>query len=265
MSRYTADSRDRVRDAVDMVALVSTRTELRRAGVNSYFGLCPFHEERSGSFHVRPDEKHYHCFGCQVSGDPFDFVMETEGLDFKAALETLADRFGVKLETEAEDPEAASRRERRERLFSLLGRAATYYSRYLWEAQEADGARSYLTGRGLEEPTLREFRVGYAPSAWDRMLRASRASGFSEEELLAVGLAQRSRNRPGSIYRPLPRANHVSGRRHARAGTRLRGACDARQPASEVPQHVRRRALPQARGAVRGGSRAARQPRRLTG
>ena len=200
MSRYTADSRDRVLAAVDMIALVSTRTELRRAGVNSYFGLCPFHEERSGSFHVRPDEKHYHCFGCQVSGDPFDFVMETEGLDFKGALETLADRFGVKLETEAEDPEAASRRERRERLFSLLGRAATFYSRYLWEAREAEGARSYLLGRGLEEQTLREFRVGYAPSAWDRMLRASRGSGFSEEELLAVGLAQRSRNRPGSIY-----------------------------------------------------------------
>ena len=104
MSRYTADSRDRVFDAVDMLALVSTRTELRRAGVNSYFGLCPFHDERTGSFHVRPDEKHYHCFGCQASGDPFTFVMETEGLDFKAALESLADRFGVTLETEDEDP-----------------------------------------------------------------------------------------------------------------------------------------------------------------
>ena len=87
-----------------MLALVSTRTELRRAGVDSYFGLCPFHEERTGSFHVRPDEKHYYCFGCQASGDPFSFVMETEGLDFKAALESLADRFGVKLETEDEDP-----------------------------------------------------------------------------------------------------------------------------------------------------------------
>ncbi len=200
MSRYKADSRDRVLAAVDMIALVSTRTDLRRAGVNSYFGLCPFHDERTGSFHVRPEEKHYHCFGCQVSGDPFDFVMETEGLDFKAALETLADRFGVKLETEDEDPAAASRRERRERLFSLLGRATTYYSRYLWEAREAEAARSYLLSRGLEEQTLREFRVGYAPSAWDRMLRASRGSGFSEEELLAVGLAQRSRNRPGDIY-----------------------------------------------------------------
>src|SRR5246127_211582 len=82
MSRYTADSRDRVLDAVDMVRLVSERTELRRAGVNSYFGRCPFHDERTPSFHVSPDEKLYHCFGCQASGDPFSFVMETEGLDF---------------------------------------------------------------------------------------------------------------------------------------------------------------------------------------
>jgi DNA primase len=183
-----------------MLALIGTKVELRRAGVNSYFGLCPFHEERSGSFHVRPDEKHYHCFGCQSSGDPFSFVMETEGLDFKAALESLADRFGVKLETENEDPEAAARRQQRERLYSLLGRAATFYSRYLWEAQEAAPAREYLLGRGLEEPMLKEFRVGYAPSAWDRMLKASRRSGFSEDELLATGLAQRSKNRPGQVY-----------------------------------------------------------------
>jgi DNA primase len=129
VTRYTADSRDRVLDAVDMLALVSPRTDLRRAGVDSYFGVCPFHDERTASFHVRPNEKHYHCFGCQVSGDPFTFVMETEGLDFKAALESLADRFAVKLETEAEDPAAGARRQRRERLQSLLGRAATYYSR----------------------------------------------------------------------------------------------------------------------------------------
>jgi DNA primase len=200
VSRYTAESRDRVLTAVDMLALVGSRLELRRAGVDSYFGLCPFHDERSGSFHVRPDEKHYHCFGCQASGDPFNFVMETEGLDFRTAMETLAERFGVKLETEDEDPGAAARRERHERLHSLLQRAATYYSRYLWEAQEAVPARDYLLNRGLSEATLREFRVGYAPSAWDRMLRASRSSGYSEEELLATGLAQRSRNRPGQVY-----------------------------------------------------------------
>jgi DNA primase len=200
VTRYTADSRDRVLDAVDMISLVSARTELRRAGVDSYFGLCPFHDERTGSFHVRPDAKHYFCFGCQASGDPFTFVMETEGLDFKGALESLADRFGVTLETEDEDPEAASRRQRRERLYSLLGRAATYYARYLWEAREAEGARKYLLDRGLTEETLREFRVGYAPSAWDRMLTASRRSGYSEDELLAAGLAQRSQSSPGRVF-----------------------------------------------------------------
>jgi DNA primase len=200
VTRYAADSRDRVFDAVDMLALISTRTDLRRAGVNSYFGLCPFHDERTPSFHVRPEEKHYHCFGCQSSGDPFTFVMETEGLDFKAALESLADRFGVTLETEDEDPVSRSRRERRERLYSLLGRAATYYARYLWESDEAAPAREYLLGRGLTAETLREFRVGYAPSAWDRMLRASRAAGFSEDELIDAGLVQRSHSARDQVY-----------------------------------------------------------------
>jgi DNA primase len=200
VTKYTQDSRDRVFDAVDMLALVEPRSALRRAGVNSFFGLCPFHDERSGSFHVRPEEKHYFCFGCSASGDPFNFVMETEGLDFKAAMEELADRFGVTLETEAEDPAAATRRERRERLYLLLGRASTYYARYLWEAAEAETARAYLLGRGLAEETLREFRVGYAPSAWDRILLASRQAGFSEQELLAVGLAQRRRDDPSRLF-----------------------------------------------------------------
>lgn len=200
MSRYTADSKDRVVDAVDMISLVSGRTELRRAGHNSYFGRCPFHDERTGSFHVRPEEKHYHCFGCQESGDPFDFVMQTEGLDFRGALESLAQRFGVALEMEDEDPQARMRRERRERLHALLDRAAGYYARYLWESAEAGKARDYLAGRGLEVETLRAFRVGYAPSAWDKMLLASRQARFSEDELLATGLAQRSRQRRGSLY-----------------------------------------------------------------
>jgi DNA primase len=198
--RYGDDSKERVREAVDMVALVSQRLELRRAGVNSYFGRCPFHDERTASFHVRPDEKHYHCFGCGESGDAFDFVMQTEGLDFKAALESLADRFGVTLEAQEEDPAAALRRRRRDRLHELLGRAATYYTRYLWESTEAVDARSYLLGRGLTEETLRTFRVGYAPSRWDRILVASRQAGYSDDELLASGLVRRSRDRPGQVY-----------------------------------------------------------------
>jgi DNA primase len=200
VTRFTADSRDRVRDAVDMLAVVSDHTELRRSGTTEYVGRCPFHDERTPSFGVNPIDKVYYCFGCQESGDVFKFVMETEGLDFPGALQTLADRFGVELQTEDEDPQAARRRQRRQRLHQLLGRSAAYYARYLWEAREATAAREYLSGRGLGEETLREFRVGYAPSAWDRILTASRRAGFSDEELLAVGLAQRSQNRPGQIY-----------------------------------------------------------------
>ena len=197
MARYTPDSRDRVRDAIDFVELVSTRTELRRAGPRSYEGLCPFHDERTPSFSVEPVEKVYYCFGCQASGDVFTFVQETEGVDFKGAMELLADRAGIELQLEREDPKEAARRARRERLLELLARTASYYERYLWDSSEAVHARSYLEERGLGEEILKAFRVGYAPSAWDRVLLASRRGGFSEAELYETGLAQRSQERSG--------------------------------------------------------------------
>jgi len=196
---YTNDSKERVRDAVDMVDLVSSRTELKRAGANRLTGLCPFHEERTPSFGINPDEKVYYCFGCQASGDAFTFVMETEGVDFKGALELLADRYKVALELEDEDPQAAEKRQRRERLLELLERTAAFYVRQLWESREAERARAYLEQRGLHEQTLREFRVGYAPSAWDTVLNATRRTGFANKELYDAGLAQRSQ-KSGRIY-----------------------------------------------------------------
>jgi DNA primase len=200
---YTRESKDRVRDAVDFVELVSARTELRRAGPARYEGLCPFHEERSPSFGIDPGQKVYYCFGCQASGDVFTFVQETEGVDFKGALELLADRFAVELEREEEDPKQAERRRQRERLLELLTRTAAYYERCLWEAEEAKAAREYLESRGLGEEILREFHVGYSPSAWDRVLLASRRGGFTEQELYATGLAQRSKEngRPYDRFR----------------------------------------------------------------
>src|SRR4051794_35508519 len=161
-----------------MAEVVGARTELRRAGPGRYMGLCPFHEERTPSFSVDADKMVYHCFGCGASGDVFTFVRETEGLDFGGALESLADRYGVALERSAEDPRAAARRELRDRLFALLERTAAYYERVLWEAPEAADARSYLASRGLREEVLRRFRVGWAPSAWDRVFTASRRAGF---------------------------------------------------------------------------------------
>src|SRR5918998_5024666 len=134
MARYTEDSIDRVRDAIDMVDLVGSRTELRRAGVSRFEGLCPFHDERTPSFGIDPLKKLYHCFGCGAGGDGIKFVQELDGLQFVEAIELLADRYGVQLEPESEDPEEAARRARRARLLSLLDRTATYYERVLWDS-----------------------------------------------------------------------------------------------------------------------------------
>ena len=193
MALFTKDTIERVRDAVDMVELVSSKTDLRRVGTR-WSGLCPFHDERTPSFSVDPGNKLYHCFGCGEGGDAIRFVQETEALDFPDAVEALAERYNVRVEREEDDPRAEERRRRRERLISLLERAASFYSAYLWDSSEAAKARAYLVGRGLSEQVLREFRVGYSPSAWDRMILGARRSGFSEEELVAAGLAQRGRS-----------------------------------------------------------------------
>ena len=197
MALFTKDSIERVRDAVDMAELVGAKTDLRRVG-SRWTGLCPFHDERTPSFSVDPDRGLYHCFGCGVGGDAIRFVQETEALDFPEAVEALAERYGVRLEREEDDPAAQRRRRRKERLHALLERAARFYAAYLWDSREAKRAREYLEGRGLSEAIAREFRVGYAPSAWDRMTLGAQQSGFSAEELMAAGLAQRGRG--GTLY-----------------------------------------------------------------
>jgi DNA primase len=196
MSLYTKDSIDKLKEAVDMVELVGGRTDLRRVGTR-FTGLCPFHDERTPSFSVNAEHKLYHCFGCGASGDSIGFVQETEGLDFKQAVEALAERYNVELKREQEDPAAERRRERRERLLKLVQRATDYYARFLWESNEAKLAREYLAGRGLEEQVLREFRVGYAPSAWDKVTVAAQRDGFTREEIAAAGLGQRGRGGSG--------------------------------------------------------------------
>ncbi len=198
MALFTRDSIDRLRDSIDMVDLVGTKTDLRRVG-SRWTGLCPFHDERTPSFSVNAEEKLFYCFGCQAKGDAFGFVEQAEGLDFRESVEMLAERYGVQLELENEDPQAEDRRRRKERLYKLLDRTASFYATFLWESQEAKPAREYLASRGLGEEVLREFRVGYAPSAWDRVLVGAQRDGFSPEELREAGLAQRSRER-GGLY-----------------------------------------------------------------
>jgi DNA primase len=197
MSRVTSDSIERVRAAADIVEVVQGYTELRRSGAR-FMGRCPFHDERTPSFSVDPSAKLYHCFGCQAGGDVFTFIQEKEGVEFRDAVEFLADRYGIALSLEAADAGEVDRRRRRERLYELLGKTASFYARYLWESREAARARAYLEGRGLGRDALSHYGVGYAPSAWDRVLTSALGSGFGEDELLAAGLAQRGRQ--GGLY-----------------------------------------------------------------
>src|SRR3954463_13722970 len=197
MGLYTQDSIERVKEAVDMVELVGARSDLRRVG-SRWTGLCPFHDERTPSFGINAENKLYHCFGCSASGEAIKFLQETEGLTFAETLELLADRYNVELKREQEDPEAEQRRRRRERLLSLVERATSYYERVLWTAPEAAKARAYLSERGLGEDVLRTFRVGYAPSAWDKLLVAAQRQGYSHEEIAASGLGQKGRQ--GGFY-----------------------------------------------------------------
>ena len=186
-----------MRAATDIVEVVQGYTELRRQGAR-FLGLCPFHDERTPSFSVDPGEKLYYCFGCQAGGDVFTFLQEKDGLEFREAVEQLADRYGVELAHESADPRDEERRRERDRLYELLRKVGDFYPRYLWESEEATKARAYLEGRGLHRETLEKYGVGYAPSAWDRVLTAALRSGFKENELLAAGLAQRGRQ--GGLY-----------------------------------------------------------------
>ncbi len=193
MALISEESLERVKQAVDIVEVVSAHTDLRRQGAR-WVGLCPFHEERTPSFSVDAGEKLYHCFGCGVGGDTIKFVEEKEGLGFAEAVELLADRYGIELQREREDPRAEAKRQQRRRLGELLDRTATFYAQYLWGSEEGGKAREYLAERGLGEEMLRAFAVGFAPSAWDTVLLRGQRAGFKVEELRDVGLAQRGRS-----------------------------------------------------------------------
>jgi DNA primase len=231
VSSITRESLEALEAAVDMVDLVGGKTPLRRSGAR-YVGRCPFHDERTPSFSVDPVKKVYYCFGCQRGGDHIKFVRETENLDFAAAVETLADRYGVRLEYEQSSPADERKRAERGRLLRLLDDAAGFYTRYLWESAEAEPARAYLVERGIADETVRDFRLGFAPSAWDRVCAAALAKGFTADELGRAGLSGRGRRGPVDRFRGrlmFPLAD-VRGR--------VRGFGARQMPGGEPPKYL---------------------------
>jgi len=178
-----------IRERTDIVALVQEYVPLKRVGA-SFKGLCPFHSEKTPSFHVHPARQFFHCFGCQASGDAVGFFMRVEGRTFPEAARQLAERAGVELPVvDAKQEEAYQRQKaRRERLVALMDVAAGFYIQQLKEHPFSSMAREEFLGRGITEETAADFRLGYAPHGWDALAKYLAHKGYSEAEAEEVGL-----------------------------------------------------------------------------
>lgn len=182
---------DEVKQRVDIVELISRYTPLKRAG-SVYKGTCPFHSERTPSFVVFPHSGTWHCFGaCGTGGDVFSFIMRKENLTFREALELLANQVGVELTPAGGD----ERGEQRGQLYAANEAAAIYFQQTLVHHAAAVEARAYLGRRGIDEPTVATFRLGYALPAWSGLRDHMLERGFSLDLLLAAGLIKRSEER----------------------------------------------------------------------
>ena len=185
MARIAQADVDEVKARTNIADIVGERVALKSAGVGSLKGLCPFHDERSPSFHVRPQVGYYHCFGCGESGDVYSFLRAMDHLSFTEAVERLAGRIGYTLHYE--DGGAAPETSGRTRLYQANTAAAEWFRGQL-ATPEADAARRFLGERGFDAGAAAHFGVGYAPKGWNGARDALRSQGFTDEELLAAGI-----------------------------------------------------------------------------
>ena len=186
MPRIAEESVQKVADASDIAEIIGGYFPLKRAGT-SFRALCPFHKEKSPSFHVNPSRQTFHCFGCGAGGGVFRFVMDYEHIDFPSAIRKLAQRAGIVL-IENNDPEEQSKRDQRSRLLQLHKEAAEWFHLNLLRTRDAEHARAYLKKRGLTKEIAVEWLLGFAPGGWETLRNWAIAKGFSREELLLGGL-----------------------------------------------------------------------------
>jgi DNA primase len=193
---------DEIRDRTDIVALIGDNVALKRVGA-SFRGLCPFHGERTPSFYVHPARQMFHCFGCQVSGDVFSFVMKLEARPFPEVARLLAERAGVEIPVLDVREEALARQSRlkRERLVAITDAAAGFYLKMLAEHPNGGMAALEIEKRGVTHPTRDTYRLGYAPSGWDLLAKYLAQKGFDAREAEEAGLIVPRRSGDGHYDR----------------------------------------------------------------
>jgi DNA primase len=188
---------DRVREATDLVDLISEVTQVKKSG-RSYMAVCPFHQEKTPSMSVDRARGLYHCFGCGKGGDVFDFVRETRGVDFGEALEMLASKAAITL---IRDPAEARQRGRRDSAVTALREAIEVYHQRLKKSPEAGPARSYLRGRGYDVDLIDEWKLGFAGTDWDTLSKALRSGGIDDKAVIDSGLGRRGRRGVYDVFR----------------------------------------------------------------
>ena len=187
MAKIRAEDIAEVRDRARLDDVVAQTVALKPAGGGSYKGLCPFHDERSPSFHVSPAKGLWYCFGCGEGGDTIDFVMRTDGVTFAEAVEKLAGRFGVELHYEEGTAAARPQQGQKVRLAAANAAAADFFRAQL-ATPAAQRGRDFLSSRNFDEDAWERYGIGYAPQSWDALTTHLRGRGFSDAELSTAGL-----------------------------------------------------------------------------
>ncbi len=191
MNDNSNDIVEKIKNNINIVELISDYVQLKKSGRN-YKGLCPFHQEKTPSFTVNPENQYFHCFGCGAGGDVFTFLMDIESLTFKEALKILAERTGV--EIPARTAYEKKRMKERENLFKINNLAAKFYNYILQNNESAAEAREYLNKRAFNEEDIKKFFLGYAPDNWDAIITFFKKRKYSSEKILQAGLALKAKN-----------------------------------------------------------------------
>lgn len=206
---------EELRERADIVSVVSRYVQLNQKG-GRYWGLCPFHGEKTASFSVNPQRQAYYCFGCHAGGSAINFVMEMEHLEFRDAVRQLAEQFNMEVPAMVQDKDDGVSRTEKERLYEANRQCARFFHKQLW-LPENRGVLDYLYGRGLDDATIRMFGLGSTPPRGDGATKALVSAGFSEDELVRAGISVRRDGRVYDMFRqraifPIIDANgHVLG------------------------------------------------------
>ena len=186
MSRISQEVIEQVRQTADILDIISGVVNLKKRGQN-YFGLCPFHNEKTPSFSVAPAKEIYHCFGCNAGGNVFHFLMEYEKMTFVEAVKNLGDRYGIEVKLGDDD----RNQEELKRLRDFQSSALRFYENLLSSA-EGKSVTKYLQGRGLSKDIIKDFQLGFAPDSWDRLLKLARKNGIPGKIMDKSGLFTRT-------------------------------------------------------------------------